>query len=170
MESTGSPIWATSSAEGFLWTSCSRYLCSFKSACPSLINQLSSASLGKGDKQDAQVSAEEMRDIWSTIPEPAEAGPSKPPTYAPPEGEEPLPFLDLTLPGFREDNGRLFIPPTVRYAEKTLRSGKDMISEGMTDRGWEPFLDSATKFAFGGETPSYRKGFVSSDHANVSPP
>lgn len=81
--------------------------------------------------------------------------------YTPPEGEDPQPFLDLTLPGFREDNGRLFVPPTVRYAEKTLRSGKDMISEGMTDRGWEPFLDSATKFAFGGETPSYRKGFVS---------
>lgn len=102
-----------------------------------------------------------MRDIWSTLPDPPEAGPSKSRTYTPPENEEPHPFVDLTLAGFREDNGRLFIPPTVRHAEKTLRASKDMISDGMTERGWEPFLDSAVRFAYGSETPPYRKGLVS---------
>lgn len=71
--------------------------------------------------------------------------------------------LDLTLHGFREDNGRIFIPPTVRYIEKTMRADKESIlaKDALPIQGDERFLREGTKLVYGGESVIWRKEHVS---------
>jgi aspartate/tyrosine/aromatic aminotransferase len=72
--------------------------------------------------------------------------------------------LDLTLHGFREDNGRIFIPPTVRYVEKMMRADKESIlaKDAIPIQGDEKFLREGTKLVYGGESTVWRKSHVSS--------
>jgi hypothetical protein len=65
--------------------------------------------------------------------------------------------IDLTLPGFREDSGKIFIPPTVRHVEKQLRNERILLLDPLPIQGLESFLDVGNKLAYGAESPAYRK-------------
>jgi aspartate aminotransferase len=65
--------------------------------------------------------------------------------------------LNLSLHGFREDNGRIFIPPTVRYVEKQMRNENILANEALPIWGDERFLQSALKFAYGEDTAHLKK-------------
>ncbi|GFZ50063.1 hypothetical protein JCM24511_07816 [Saitozyma sp. JCM 24511] len=126
-----------------------------------VLQQLSAASMAKsGDRESGDAAWEEMRDLWSSVPEaPAET------TTTITEAFDADTFpqkLNLGLPGFREDTGRIFIPPTVRYVEKKLRNENILAEEALPIQGYESFLDHGTRFAYGGDTPAYKKHLISS--------
>lgn len=78
------------------------------------------------------------------------------------ESDANNPQLDLTLHGFREDNGRIFIPPTVRYVEKRMRAEQESVlaRDALPIQGDEKFLSEGTKLAYGAASPAWRKGLV----------
>lgn len=69
--------------------------------------------------------------------------------------------IDLCVPGFREDSGKIFIPPTVRHVEKLLRNERILLLDPLPIQGLEPFLDVGTRLAYGQDSPAYRKERVS---------
>jgi len=69
--------------------------------------------------------------------------------------------LNLSIHGFREDNGRIFIPPTVRYAEKSMRNENILAQEALPIQGRADFIDLGVKFAYGADTLAYRNRKVS---------
>lgn len=69
--------------------------------------------------------------------------------------------IDLSLPGFREDNGKIFIPPTVRHVEKLLRNEQILLLDPLPIQGLETFLDVGVRLAYGPDSPAYRKERVS---------
>jgi len=64
--------------------------------------------------------------------------------------------LNLSLHGFREDNDRIFIPPTMRYAEKTMQNENILARDDLPVYGDADFLDLGTKFAYGSDNIAYR--------------
>lgn len=64
--------------------------------------------------------------------------------------------INAALPGFREDSGKVFIPPTVRHVEKGLRNEPILTRDPLPIEGYHPFLDSGTRLAYGANTPAYR--------------
>jgi aspartate aminotransferase len=112
-----------------------------------------------GDRESGDAAWEEMRDLWSSVPEaPAETYVSLSEAF---DADTFPQKLNLGLPGFREDTGRIFIPPTVRYVEKKLRNENILAEEALPIQGYESFLDLGTRFAYGGDTPAYKKHLVS---------
>jgi aspartate/tyrosine/aromatic aminotransferase len=79
------------------------------------------------------------------------------------EAEAPSePYINLAVPGFREDNGNIFIPPTVRYIEKKMRDENILAKEPLSIQGDPKFLAEATTFAYGADAPAIKKDLVSS--------
>lgn len=72
------------------------------------------------------------------------------------------PHLDLTLQGFREDNGKIFIPPTVRYVEKIMRADKESVlaKDALPIQGDGRFLREGTRLVYGEESNVWKKGSV----------
>jgi aspartate aminotransferase len=64
--------------------------------------------------------------------------------------------VNLSLPGFREDSGKIFIPPTVRHVEKSLGNETILTRDPLPIEGYHPFLDLGTRLAYGANTPAYR--------------
>ena len=69
--------------------------------------------------------------------------------------------LNLSLQGFRDDEERLFIPPTVRYVEKHMVNENILTREALPVEGHAPFLDLGVKFAYGVDSTAYRDRRVS---------
>ena len=69
--------------------------------------------------------------------------------------------MNLFLPGFREDNGQIFIPPTVRYVEKQMRTENLLAREALPVWGDEQFLEEGVKFAYGPDNVSFQLKNVS---------
>lgn len=69
--------------------------------------------------------------------------------------------IDLSLAGFREESGKIFIPPTVRHVEKTLRNERILLLDPLPIQGLDSFLDVGTRLAYGQDSPAYRKERVS---------
>ena len=82
---------------------------------------------------------------------------SVPTSESPENPEASSSKIDLTLPGFREDSGKIFIPPTVRHVEKQLRNERILLLEPLPIQGLESFLDVGNKLAYGADSPAYRK-------------
>lgn len=57
--------------------------------------------------------------------------------------------LNLSLVGFREDNGRIFVPPTTRRIERQLYVKNGFSHEPLPVRGYGPFLEGGLRFAYG---------------------
>lgn len=69
--------------------------------------------------------------------------------------------LNLMLPGFREDNGNIFLPPTVQYVEKKMREQSMLSREALPIQGDEAFLDVGLRCGYGAESAAYKQGRVS---------
>lgn len=73
--------------------------------------------------------------------------------------------LNLTLPGFRENSGKVFIPPTMRHAEKRLRE-ESLFAPGILPiEGYAPFLEVGTRFAYGEENVAFKNQRIASIQA-----
>lgn len=64
--------------------------------------------------------------------------------------------INICTPGYRDETGKLFVPPTVRYAEKQFHSESMVSREALPIEGHAPFLDAGVKFAYGGDSHPYR--------------
>lgn len=64
--------------------------------------------------------------------------------------------INISLPGFREDSGKIFIPPTVRHVEKGLNKETILTRDPLPIEGYHPFLDLGTRLAYGANTPAYK--------------
>jgi aspartate aminotransferase len=69
--------------------------------------------------------------------------------------------INLSLPGFREDEGKIFVPPTVRYVEKQMRNESMLAAEALPVWGDDKFLEAGIKFAYGPDEKRYRRDHVS---------
>jgi aspartate aminotransferase len=70
---------------------------------------------------------------------------------------------NIGLSGFREDSGRLFVPPSVRQVERALLAKPSNLSEEpLPVEGYQPFLDAGAQFAYGDNVWAYKKEHVSS--------
>lgn len=122
-----------------------------------VLQQLSAASMGRppsfasGNTSSGNA---ELRDLWSSVPS-ASAEHSVQIQTAYIEDTAPV-KVNLSLMGFREDNGKVFLPPTVKYAEKKMREDSAFSHESLPIEGYAPFLDSATRFAYGEDSPVIR--------------
>lgn len=68
--------------------------------------------------------------------------------------------MNLAVPGFREDNGNVFLPPTVKHVEKAMRTENILSKEPLSTMGDPRFLAAATKFAYGADSPGIKKDLV----------
>lgn len=68
--------------------------------------------------------------------------------------------LNLGLAGFREDDGRIFVPPTTRQVERQMHLRGGLSHEALPIEGHAPFLDLALKFAYGKDGYAYKEGRV----------
>ncbi|WWC65708.1 uncharacterized protein I303_108329 [Kwoniella dejecticola CBS 10117] len=121
-----------------------------------VLQQLTAASMGKSLNTGGPAEGLNRRglDVWSAVPT---ASQETSVAIASAYENDDLPTkINLSLPGFREDNGKIFIPPTVRYVEKNLRNENILAREALPIEGYAPFLDAGVKFAYGAESQAYR--------------
>ena len=71
--------------------------------------------------------------------------------------------ITLALPGFRDDNGAIFVPPTVKYAEKQMRTESVLAEEALPAWGDQAFLNEGLKFAYGEEEGRFQYKHVIHD-------
>ncbi|ORX37874.1 pyridoxal phosphate-dependent transferase [Kockovaella imperatae] len=109
-------------------------------------SQLSSASQGRGTGEGE---ATDPRDIWSALPTARPDPASR--VSAAYNADASSSKIDLSLPGFREDSGKPFLPPTVRHAEKQLRNAELFNRDALPVWGDERFLAEGIKFAYGSD-------------------
>lgn len=69
--------------------------------------------------------------------------------------------VNFTLPGFRDNEGKIFVPPTVRYMEKNMKEASLYAEEALPAWGDELFLRAALKFAYGDDEKRYHYDNVS---------
>ncbi|KAK6908754.1 hypothetical protein L486_01602 [Kwoniella mangroviensis CBS 10435] len=130
-----------------------------------VLQQLTAASMGRPLDQNGAAEGSNRRglEVWSAIPTASqETSVAIASAY---ENDEVGVKINLSLPGFREDNGKIFIPPTVRYVEKNLRNENILAREALPIEGYSPFLDAGTKFAYGSESQAYRHRRIASIQA-----
>lgn len=76
--------------------------------------------------------------------------------------DDPTPTkVNLTLPGFRDNEGKIFVPPTVRYMEKSMKDASLYAEEALPPWGDEAFCKAALKFAYGEDEKRYKSDQVS---------
>lgn len=121
-----------------------------------VLQQLSAASSAPPPSMsmgDAKAAAE-CRETWSSVPAaPVDAISQVEAAY---EEDISETKLNLTVPGFRENNGKVFLPPTMRHAEKRLREDNLFTPGVLPVQGYEPFLESGTRFAYGAESDAFK--------------
>ncbi|WWC95539.1 hypothetical protein V866_002404 [Kwoniella sp. B9012] len=130
-----------------------------------VLQQLTAASMGRPLDQNGAAEGSNRRglEVWSAIPTASqETSVAIASAY---ENDEVGVKINLSLPGFREDNGKIFIPPTVRYVEKNLRNENILAREALPIEGYSPFLDAGIKFAYGSESQAYRHRRIASIQA-----
>nr|XP_019043365.1 hypothetical protein I302_07940 [Kwoniella bestiolae CBS 10118]OCF22295.1 hypothetical protein I302_07940 [Kwoniella bestiolae CBS 10118] len=130
-----------------------------------VLQQLTAASMGRPLNQNGNAEGSNRKglEVWSTIPTASqETSVAIASAY---ENDEIGVKINLSLPGFREDNGKIFIPPTVRYVEKNLRNENILAREALPIEGYAPFLDAGIKFAYGVESQAYRHRRIASIQA-----
>ncbi|OCF46048.1 hypothetical protein I317_00136 [Kwoniella heveanensis CBS 569] len=121
-----------------------------------VLQQLTAASMGRplNSGGPAEGSHRKGLELWSAIPTASqETSVAITSAY---EADEVPTKINLSLPGFREDNGKLFVPPTVRYVEKNMRDDKLLSRETLPIAGHVQFLDAGVRFAYGVESQAYR--------------
>jgi aspartate aminotransferase len=121
-----------------------------------VLQQLSAASMGRtshfssGDTR----AAHESRDMWSSVPTATLDSFTQIETAYEEDASETK--LNLTVPGFRENSGKVFLPPTMRHAEKRLRE-ENLFTPGVISvHGYEPFLEAGTRFGYGEESHAFK--------------
>ncbi|WRT69523.1 uncharacterized protein IL334_006510 [Kwoniella shivajii] len=130
-----------------------------------VLQQLTAASMGRPLNQNGSGEGGNRRglDVWSSIPQASqETSVAIASAY---EADELPTKINLSLPGFREDNGKIFIPPTVRYVEKNLRNENILAREALPIEGYAPFLDVGVRFAYGVDSQPYRHRRISAIQA-----
>ncbi|ORY34865.1 pyridoxal phosphate-dependent transferase [Naematelia encephala] len=126
-----------------------------------VLQQLSVASMGTSTPREMPEGSED--DVWSTVPL---ASLDTLSTIANAHDNDSIPDkLNLALPGFREDSGLIFVPPTVRYAEKLLRQEEILSKDALPIEGDDRFLDAGIKFAYGADSAPYTNKRISSIQA-----
>lgn len=112
---------------------------------------------------DETTNHSELRDIWSSVPT-AELESVMRAEEAFNE-DAAASKINLALPGFRDDSGKVFLPPTVRYAEKKLREEPLLSNELLPIEGHLPFLEAGIKFAYGEESHAIKNQRIASIQA-----
>lgn len=69
--------------------------------------------------------------------------------------------LNLALLGFREDDSRIFVPPTARQVERQLHMKGGVSHEALPIEGYAPFIDCGLKLGYGKDGTAFREGRVS---------
>lgn len=64
--------------------------------------------------------------------------------------------LDVALAGFRDEQNKIFHPPTVRFVEKKLREEAVFMHEEIPIQGFVPFIEYGTRFAYGEDSAPVR--------------
>ncbi|WVF68585.1 hypothetical protein IAT40_003354 [Kwoniella sp. CBS 6097] len=121
-----------------------------------VLQQLTAASMGRPLSSSGPTEGSHRKglELWSAIPTASqETSVAITSAY---EADEIPTKINLSLPGFREDNGKLFVPPTVRYVEKNLRNDNFLSRETLPVEGHAQFLDVGVRFAYGAESQAYR--------------
>ncbi|WVQ96110.1 hypothetical protein IAU59_003212 [Kwoniella sp. CBS 9459] len=121
-----------------------------------VLQQLTAASMGRplNGSGPTEGSHRKGLELWSAIPTASqETSVAVTSAY---EADEIPTKINLSLPGFREDNGKLFVPPTVRYVEKNLRNENFLARDTLPVEGYAQFLDAGVRFAYGVESQAYR--------------
>lgn len=95
-----------------------------------------------------------MRSTWSTIPsaptEKYEAPYRAHTSYVQSDtSDQPDSTLNVALTGFRDEQDKIFHPPTVRFIEKKLREESLFSHEEIPVQGFVPFIEAGTRFAYG---------------------
>ncbi|WVR08207.1 hypothetical protein IAU60_005254 [Kwoniella sp. DSM 27419] len=121
-----------------------------------VLQQLTAASMGRplNNNGSGESGGRRGLELWSTVPTASQDTVLA--VTSAYEADEVPTKINLSLPGFREDNGKIFVPPTVRYVEKNLRNENILSREALPIGGHAPFLDVGTKFAYGAESQAYR--------------
>jgi len=121
-----------------------------------VLQQLSAASMGRtsnfsnGDTRTPS----ESRDMWSSVPSANLDSSSQ--IDAAFEEDISETKLNLSVPGFRESSGKVFLPPTMRHAEKRLREDNLFNPGVLPVHGYEPFLEAGTRFGYGPESNAFK--------------
>ncbi|KAK4687119.1 hypothetical protein P7C73_g3003, partial [Tremellales sp. Uapishka_1] len=131
-----------------------------------VLNQLSAASNGRSSIQPSTdpTNHAEMKETWSSVPAALpETSVQVEQAY---QQDEITTKLNISLQGFREDDERIFVPPTVRYAEKNLLRNENILAkEALPIHGYAPFIEAGIKFAYGADSVALREKRISAIQA-----
>ncbi|KAL7424869.1 aspartate transaminase aat1 [Cryptotrichosporon argae] len=126
-----------------------------------VLQQLSAASMGRPTEDDSPNHIE-MRETWSSVPA---AAPERTVTVDAAFSEDNAAAkVNASIPGFLDENGKAFIPPTVRHVDKILRA-ESMLLEATPIEGHAGFLDVGTRFAYGEDSAAYKNKRISAIQA-----
>ncbi|KAK8849534.1 hypothetical protein IAR55_004868 [Kwoniella newhampshirensis] len=130
-----------------------------------VLQQLTAASMGRSLNGNGPGEAGNRRglELWSSIPMASQE--TSVAVTAAYENDDTPTKINLSLPGFREDNGKIFVPPTVRYVENKLRNENILAKEALPIEGHAPFLDVGIRFAYGVDSQPYRHRRISAIQA-----
>ncbi|WWD20159.1 hypothetical protein CI109_104635 [Kwoniella shandongensis] len=130
-----------------------------------VLQQLTAASMGRSLNGNGSGEAGNRRglELWSSIPTASQE--TTVAVTSAFESDDTPTKINLSLPGFREDNGKIFVPPTVRYVENKLRNENILAKEAVPIEGYHPFLDAGIRFAYGVESQPYRHKRISAIQA-----
>ncbi|KAJ9114114.1 hypothetical protein QFC20_001630 [Naganishia adeliensis] len=68
--------------------------------------------------------------------------------------------MNLGLIGFREDSGRIFVPPTTRQTERQLYGRGGPQHDALPIEGFGPFLQAGVRMAYGSDSKPYREARI----------
>ncbi|OWZ44069.1 hypothetical protein J007_03287 [Cryptococcus neoformans] len=121
-----------------------------------VLQQLTAASMGRPLSGNSSAASGEKKglELWSSLPKASQE--TTVAIASAFEDDDALNKINICTPGYRDETGKLFVPPTVRYAEKQLHSESMVSREALPIEGHAPFLDAGVKFAYGGDSHPYR--------------
>ncbi|WVQ75136.1 hypothetical protein IAR50_004745 [Cryptococcus sp. DSM 104548] len=119
-----------------------------------VLHLLAAASTGKALNAGVMGGDQRGLELWASVPTAApETTVAVASAFA---ANEAATKVNISLFGYRDVGGKLFIPPTVRYAAKQIQSEQLLLTEPLSIDGYAPFLDAAVKFAYGADSYPYR--------------
>ncbi|ODO00712.1 hypothetical protein L198_03038 [Cryptococcus wingfieldii CBS 7118] len=119
-----------------------------------VLQLLAAASTGKALNAGVMGGDQRGLELWASVPS---AAPETTVAVASAFAANEAPTkVNISLFGYRDVGGKLFIPPTVRYAAKQIQNEQLLLVEPLSIDGYAPFLDAGVKFAYGADSYPYR--------------
>ncbi|TYJ57880.1 hypothetical protein B9479_001490 [Cryptococcus floricola] len=119
-----------------------------------VLQLLAAASTGKALNAGVMGGDQRGLELWASVPS---AAPETTVAVASAFAANEAPTkVNISLFGYRDVGGKLFIPPTVRYAAKQIQNEQLLLVGPLSIDGYAPFLDAGVKFAYGADSYPYR--------------